>query len=365
MDIHIILMQQIHSVGKKYKVKLIFSGSVTDASYPRNLEGVVINMKAVIIERTCRAEEMIIKDVIIPEVKPGWVLVKVKAFGLNRSEVILRSYEADAPYIKLPRIPGIECVGEISDPSDSNFKTGQRVVALMGGMGRSFDGSYAEYTLLPVSHVFNANTDLNWTEMAAIPETFFTAYGSLFDCLQIQSEDILLIHGATSALGFAAIQLAKTIGCTVIGTTRKEERLKFLKEIGADFAMLDDGTLSNQVIKAFPKGITKILELVGEYSIEETSKLLKKHGIICSTGQLGGSSTQGFDVIKSIPNGIYLSSFFSNYPTQEIIDKIFGNIKQYNLKPHISKVFTVDEISKAHILMEQNKANGKMVVLVN
>ena len=324
-------------------------------------------MKAVVLERTCKSEEMIVKDVPIPAVKPGWVLVKIKAFGINRSEVSLRSYEADAPYIKLPRIPGIECVGEIVDPSDSNFKNGQRVVALMGGMGRSFDGSYAEYVLLPVSHVFSANTelDLDWTEMAAIPETFFTAYGSLYDCLQIQSEDIVLIHAATSALGFAAIQLAKSIGCTVIGTTRKEERIEFLKEIGADFAMLDDGTLSKQVMKAFPSGITKILELVGEASIEETSKLLKKHGIICSTGQLGGSSMQGFDVIKSIPNGVYLSSFYSNYPTQEIIDEIFNHIKQYNLKPHISKVFTLDEIAKAHILMEENKANGKIVILVN
>jgi len=321
-------------------------------------------MKAVVIERTCKAEEMTIKDVPIPAVKPGWVLVKVKAFGINRSEVILRSYEADAPYIKLPRIPGIECAGEIVDPSDSNFKTGQRVVALMGGMGRSFDGSYAEYALLPVTHVFSANTELDWTEMSAIPETFFTAYESLYDCLQIQSEDIVLIHAATSALGFAAIQLAKSIGCTVIGTTRKEERLEFLKEIGADYAMLDDGTLSKQVKKVFPDGITKVLELVGPSAIEETSKLLKKHGIICSTGQLEGSTSQGFDLIKSIPNGVYLSSFFSNYPTQEIIDEIFNHIKQYNLKPHISKVFTLDEIAKAHLLMEQNKANGKIVVLV-
>lgn len=322
-------------------------------------------MKAVVLERTCKAEEMIIKDVPIPAVKPGWVLVKIKAFGINHSEVILRRYEADAPYIKLPRIPGIECVGEIAYPSDSNFKNGQRVVALMGGMGRSFDGSYAEYVLLPVSHVFSANTELDWTEMAAIPETFFTAYGSLFECLQIQPNDIILIHAATSALGFAAIQLAKSIGCTVIGTTRKEERLEFLKEIGADFAMLDDGTLSKQVMKVFPSGITKILELVGKAAIEETSKLLKKHGIICFTGQLGGSTSKGFDVIKSIPNGVYLSSFYSNYPTQEIIDEIFNHIKQHKLKPYISKVFTLDEISKAHILMEQNKANGKIVVLVN
>ncbi|MDS0524312.1 zinc-binding dehydrogenase [Clostridium sp. SHJSY1] len=322
-------------------------------------------MKAVKLEKTCKAEEMIIKDIPIPEIKPGWVLVKIKAFGINRSEVIFRSYEANASYITLPRIPGIECVGEIVNPSDSNFKTGQHIVALMGGMGRSFDGSYAEYALLPVSHVFQVNTNLSWTEMAAVPETFFTAYGSLFDCLQIQSEDIILIHAATSALGIAAIQLAKSVGCTVIGTTRKEERLEFLKEIGADFSMLDDGTLSKQIRNVFPEGLTKVLELVGPTAIEDTSKLLKKHGIICSTGQLGGSALQRFDVIKSIPNGVYLSSFFSNYPTQEIIDEIFNHIKKYNLKPHISKVFTLDEIAKAHLLMEQNKANGKIVVLVN
>lgn len=321
-------------------------------------------MKAVVLERTCRAEEMVIKDVPIPAVKPGWVLLKIKAFGINRAEISLRKYEADAPYIKLPRILGIECVGEIVDPSDSDFKTGQRVAALMGGMGRSFDGSYAEYVLLPVSHVFSANTELDWTEMAAIPETFFTAYGSLFECLQIQPNDIILIHAATSALGFAAIQLAKSIGCTVIGTTRKEERLESLKEIGADFAMLDDGTLSKQVMKVFPNGITKVLELVGEAAIEETSKLLKKHGIICSTGQLGGSTSKEFDVIKSIPNGVYLSSFYSNYPTQEIIYEIFNHIRKCNLKPHISKVFTLDEIAQAHLLMEENKANGKIVVLV-
>ncbi len=321
-------------------------------------------MKAVVLERTCRAEEMVIKDVPIPAVKPGWVLLKIKAFGINRAEISLRKYEADAPYIKLPRILGIECVGEIVDPSDSDFKTGQCVAALMGGMGRSFDGSYAEYVLLPVSHVFSANTELDWTEMAAIPETFFTAYGSLFECLQIQPNDIILIHAATSALGFAAIQLAKSIGCTVIGTTRKEERLESLKEIGADFAMLDDGTLSKQVMKVFPNGITKVLELVGEAAIEETSKLLKKHGIICSTGQLGGSTSKEFDVIKSIPNGVYLSSFYSNYPTQEIIYEIFNHIRKCNLKPHISKVFTLDEIAQAHLLMEENKANGKIVVLV-
>ncbi len=181
-------------------------------------------MKAVVLTKTCKAVDLHLSKVPIPSVKPGWVLVKVKAFGVNRSELFLRSYEANAPYIKLPRIPGIECVGEIADASDSSFRKGQRVIALMGGMGRSFDGGYAEYALLPISQVFKVDTDLSWIELAAVPETYFTAYGSLFDCLQLIYTDTLLIRGATSALGLAAMQFAKSIGCTVFASTRNKEK---------------------------------------------------------------------------------------------------------------------------------------------
>lgn len=323
-------------------------------------------MKAVVLEKTCKAEEMTIKDVLMPEVKPGWVLVKVKAFGINRSEVMFRSYEADAPYIKLPRIPGIECAGEIADPSDSNFKTGQCVVALMGGMGRSFDGSYAEYALLPAKNVFSVESDSDWEEIAAIPETYFTAYGSLFECLQLKPSDIFLVRGGTSSLGLTAIQLAKSIGSTVIAVVRKKDTVEFLKERGADFVLVDGGTIIEQLHSIYPNGVNKVLELVGPDTLEESMKFLIHHGIICQTGILGNKkSFDYFEPIKDIPNGIYLSSFFSNYPTQEIIDKIFGHIKQYNLKPPISKVFTLNDIAKAHVLMEQNKANGKIVVLVD
>ncbi|MHC1681423.1 MAG: zinc-binding dehydrogenase [Clostridiaceae bacterium] len=321
-------------------------------------------MRAVVLKGVCEPEALKISDVEIPEVKPGWVLIKVKAFGLNHSELILRKYEANAPYIKLPIIPGIECVGEIAHASDSRFNEGEKVVALMGGMGRSFDGSYAEYALLPVSHVFTANTNLDWTEIAAVPETFFTAYGSLFDCLQIQPTDVILIHGATSALGLASIQLAKSIGCTVIGTTRKEERLEFLKKVGADYAILDNGTLTEQIRKAFPNGITKVLELVGATAIKETSKLLKKHGIVCSTGQLGGNLRHDFDPIKMIPNGVYLSSFYSNYPSQKVMDNIFAIIDDNQIKPVIGRIYKIEDIAKAHMVMESNEANGKVVIKI-
>ena len=132
-------------------------------------------MRAIQINGCCRADEMKVAQLPLPQVKPGWVLVKVFAAGLNHSEALLRMFEADNDYIATPIVPGIECVGEIADPGDSGFTVGDKVIALMGGMGRSFNGSYAEYALMPVKNVFNVTTDLDWISLAAVPETYFTA----------------------------------------------------------------------------------------------------------------------------------------------------------------------------------------------
>ena len=158
-------------------------------------------MKAVSICDVTKAEEVCLTETPVPEVRPGWVLVKVKAFGMNHSEQILRLSEIKADYIQKPIVPGIECAGEIAHPSDTEFKTGQKIIALMGGMGRSFNDSYAEYTLLPANHVFAVDSGLEWEEIAAVPETYFTAWGSLFECLHLQPKDTLFIRGATCSLG--------------------------------------------------------------------------------------------------------------------------------------------------------------------
>ena len=133
-------------------------------------------MKAVVLTKPCKAEEMTLTEIPVPLTRPGWVLIKVRAFGINHSEVLLRQFEVAQNYIKKPIVPGIECVVEVINPSDSGLEKSQRVIALMGGMGRIFNGSYAEYALLPVSHVFPIESNLNWDELAAIPETFYTAY---------------------------------------------------------------------------------------------------------------------------------------------------------------------------------------------
>ncbi len=315
-------------------------------------------MKAVVLDKITEGKDIVLSEVPIPEVRPGWVLVKVKAFGLNHSEKLLRLNEIRADYIQKPVIPGIECVGEIADPSDSGFSIGQKVAALMGGMGRSFNGSYAEYALLPRRIVFRIESDLSWEALGAVPETYFTAWGSLFECLQLTADDTLLIRGATCALGYAAMQIAKALGCRVIATTHREDKLPLI--VDADEAVIDDGKLTGRI-----HGVTKALDLIGPRNLKDTLTAVEKGGIVCQTGLLGGVyALNGFDPIKDIPNGVYLTGFFSNYPTQQVMDEIFAFLNEKKLLPTAGEVFRFDHIRDAIEAQDTGKVNGKIVVVM-
>jgi len=319
-------------------------------------------MKAVVLEKACKAEELVVREVPMPEVKAGWVLVKIKAFGINRSEIFTR--QGDSPSVKLPRIIGIECVGEIENPSDSSYQKGQRVVSMMGDLGREFDGSYAEYALIPSTQVYSINNDMDWGELAAIPEMYYTAYASLFNSLRLAKGETLLIRGGTSSVGIAALQLAKSVGATVISTTRNKNKLEFLKQHGADLVLLDDASISEQLLSYFPKGVNKVLELVGTVTLRTSLGLVSENGIVCMTGILGGKwEMERFEPMVDIPTGVYFTTFTSTPVKEKILVELFDHIKQYKIKVPIAKVFSLDEIHKAHLLMESNKANGKIVVV--
>jgi len=314
-------------------------------------------MKAVLIDKPTKSEEIELIETSIPVLQSGWVLVKVKAFGINHSEKLLRMFEIKNDYIKKPIIPGIECVGIVENASDTDLKRGEKVIALMGGMGRSFNGSYAEYILLPRKNVFRIKSDLPFELLGAIPETCFTAWGSLFECLRLTKEDTLLIRGATCALGYAAIKIANALGAKVIGTTHREDKVALLKE--CDEVVLDEGELVGKV-KA-----DKVLELIGPKTVRDSLKCLYRGGIVCQTGLLGGVYTlEGFDPIKEIPNGCYLTGFFSNYPTQAIIDEMFAFFNEKRLEPSVGKVYDFKNIRTALMDIDAHKIDGKVVIKV-
>lgn len=323
-------------------------------------------MKAVVLTKPCEAEELTLTEVPVPAVRPGWVLIMVRAFGINHSEVLLRRFEIAQDYIRKPIIPGIECVGEVADPSDSGLCKGQRVMALMGGMGRSFDGGYAQYALLPASHVFPVESSLDWAELAAIPETYYTAYGSLSLSLRLDRSDTLLIRGGTSTVGLAALQLAKAIGARVVSTTRSAAKADLLRGCGADEVITEGDDFRRRFLERYPAGATKVLELIGALTLRDSLRLTATHGIVCHTGLLGGVyGLKNFDPIKDIPSGVYLTGFYSNTPAPGQIRDMMSLIERAGIHPVIAGKFALEDIAAAHRLAEQRPRPGKIVVTVD
>lgn len=319
-------------------------------------------MKALQLHQSTKVEDLALSEVEIPAIKSGWVLIKVVAFGLNHSEVMFRQFEIDNPKFEKPRIIGIECVGIVEDGSDTDLQKGEKVIALMGGMGRTFDGSYAEYTLVPRKNVFIVHNDLDWAHLAAVPETYFTAWGSLFECLRLTPEDTLLIRAGTSALGIASIILAKSIRTKVVVTVRNHNQDKLLKSLGVDKILIDqNGSL---VEIGYIGKANKILDLIGASTAKDSLNALQEGGIACITGTLGGEYRLELNPIYDIPNGRYLTGFYSNYPTQEKIDKIFDFINKNNVVPHIGKVYRFADVKTYSRDLEEGKTGGKGVVMV-
>lgn len=322
-------------------------------------------MKAAITTEAGNPEVIQIKEVPKPESKSGWVLLKVKAFGLNRSELFTR--RGDSPGVNFPRIQGIECVGIVEEDLSNTFVKGQQVASIMGGMGRFFDGGYAEYALVPLDIVFPFNSNLSWDLLGAIPEMFQTVSGSLNQALEIQKGESLLIRGGTSSIGMLACQLAKTKGLEVISTTRNIAKKQALLDNGADHVVIDDGTLKNQVREIYPDGINKVLELIGTRTLKDSLKCIAPKGMVCMTGILGNEWTmKDFTPMGDIPSLGRLTVYMgeSKNLSKELLQEFINEVEKGSITLNIDKVFSLDTVADAHQYMEDNKAKGKVVVKI-
>jgi len=304
------------------------------------------------------------QEVALPIVKKGWVLIQVKAFGLNRSELFTR--RGDSPGVNLPIIQGIECVGIVEEDPSNTFKKGQQVAAIMGGMGRFYDGAYAEYSLVPLEIVFPFKSQLAWEILGAIPEMFQTVSGSLNLALEIKKTEVLLIRGGTSSIGMLAGELAKTKGLTVIATTRNPEKKQALLDNGADYVLIDNGHIKDQVKELYPKGVQKVLELIGTKTLVDSLKCIAPKGMVCMTGILGNEWTmEEFTPMGDIPSLGRLTVYMgeSTNLSKELLQEFIDEVERGNIKLNIDKTFSIDQVSEAHQYMEDNKAKGKIVVL--
>ena len=315
-------------------------------------------MKAVKIYQAGGPEQLIYQDVPTPDIKEGWSLVKIKGFGINHSEIFTR--EGKSPSVQFPRILGIKCVGEVAQSSTPALAVGQKVISIMGEMGRAFDGSYAEYVLLPNEQIYPVHTDLDWTTLAAIPETYYTAFGSLQQ-LRIAPQDRVLVRGAGSGVGVAFAQLLKAHFPHVVlhGSTRNPAKATRLQAVGFDEVITEaDGKIQTD------QSYDKILELVGPATLRDSFSHINEHGIVCNTGQLGNVwGVNDFDPIVELKNNSYLTAFYSGNVSQAKLDEMFDYIRQFNVKILIERVFTLEQVPEAHRFLQSADGFGKVVVV--
>lgn len=322
-------------------------------------------MRAIVLEKFGGLDSLVYKD--IPEPKPmaGHVVIQIKAFGINHAEMHMRRGE----WPEAAEVSGIECVGIVKSCPGGEFPVGAKVAALMGGLGRTINGSYAEFTRAPVSNVASIESELPWAELAAIPETYATAWTCLFRNLDLQKGQSLLIRGATSSFGQAAVNMAVNAGARVIATTRSKERFAKLEALGVLRCEIEGPNMSARLPET--KKLDAVLDLVGNSTIVDSLDMLRRGGRACLAGWLGGlDPIHDFNPLLQMASGVYLTFFGSfvfgtpGFPLSDVpLQDIARDVAEGRLQAKPSRIFNFEDIREAHRVMEANQANGKMVVV--
>ncbi|KUL27030.1 zinc-binding dehydrogenase [Actinoplanes awajinensis] len=317
-------------------------------------------MRAAVCVRAGGPDVLEIREVPLPVVRKGWSLIRVMAAGLNRSE--LRTRQGHSPGVRFPRVLGIECVGVVAGSTDPALPEGTTVAAVMGEMGRAFDGGYAEYTLLPDALLMPVRTTLPWPTLAALPETYLTAQGAV-DALRIGPGARLVIRGGTSSVGMAAASIARAHGVEVAATTRRPEKAAGLRSAGVGHVVLDDG---GPLRLPWPERPSHVLDLVGADTVVDSLRLAGRGGTVCVAGSLSGWLIRDFEPIAMIPSGARLTAFHSDDAKGSagaaVLQRVVGEVEAGVHQPHVDRVFALDDVVAAHEYMEGNRAAGKVVL---
>jgi len=322
-------------------------------------------MRAIVVDAPGGPDVLQLREVPLPEPVSGQVRIRVRAFGLNRSELHFRQGVAYSG--SFPRIPGIEAVGQIDLDPSGVLERGQQVATMMGGMGRTIDGGYAEYVVVPASQVIPFTSTLPWEILGAVPEMLQTASGSLTVGLQSEPGQSILIRGGTSSVGLALAVLAKGRGMTVFATTRHSSRLELLRAVGVDYPLVDDGAVAKQVHELLPAGVDGAVELVGVNVMKDTLLAVRAGGTVCFTGMLSDQWTiPEFYPMEWLPNGVRLTAYSgeaADLPAatfQAFLDDVAAG----RARVPIGRRYALDDVQQAHRDMEAGVIAGKAVVVL-
>ncbi len=304
-----------------------------------------------------------------PVAGAGEVLIRVKASGINRPDVLQRTGNYPVPP-GASDIPGLEVAGEIvagdaTAMSAAGFKLGDRVCALVAG------GGYAELCVAPVGQCLPVPAGLSDIEAATLPETFFTVWSNVFDRARLQAGETLLIQGGTSGIGVTAIQMAKALGAKVIATAGSDEKCAACIALGADHAINYKTADFSQEAKRLTdgKGVNVILDMVAGSYVAREVECLAEDGrlvIIAVQGGVKAEFNAGMVLRKRLTiTGSTLRPRALDFKTAIAVAlraKVWPLIENAAIKPVIYKVFAAEDAAKAHTLMESNQHVGKIVL---
>ena len=324
-------------------------------------------MRAIILRGFGGLDSLAYTEIPKPLPKVGEVVIAVRGFGINHAEIHMRRGE----WAEAAEVSGIECVGIVDSCPGGEFPVGAKVAALMGGLGRTINGSYAEYTRVRVPNVVRLESNLPWSQLAALPETYSTAWTCLFRNLKLTAGQTLVIRGATSALGQAALKMAVATGANVIATARRPERFPMLEKMGAVRAELERPDLAAHIAEA--KQIDAVLDFVGNSTILDSLDMLRRDGSACLAGWLGGLAPIGdFNPLARMASGVnftfFASPVFGNpgFPVSDVpLSAIAQQVADGQLDAMPSRVFPFDQIHEAQRVAESGEAGGKVVVVMD
>lgn len=327
-------------------------------------------MKAYVLREAGGPDALCLEDVPEPVVGAGEVRIAVKAIGINRLDLYLRSGAWEA--IDAPRQLGIEAVGEVIEDRTGTFVKGTRVATMMGGLALERPGTYAEQIVVRASHVVPlGNAELGWEVLGSLPEAFLTAWAGFHKAIRPQADEEILIRGATSSVGTAATVYAKWRGLRVVATTRNAKKSALLREKGADEILIDDGRLHEVLVNSSRYGVDAALEIVGASTLRDTIQSVKPFGRVAILGLLGGREIDRFDVYGDLRNGASVSYVSSEHigspqlPLEEFpLPAIAQAIADGEMPPILDKAFSFDALVQAHRYAESNQAFGKIVVVL-
>ncbi|CAD6589137.1 MAG: hypothetical protein CYPHOPRED_004699 [Cyphobasidiales sp. Tagirdzhanova-0007] len=322
-------------------------------------------MRAVVVFASGGPQALVIEECPKPIPKKGHLLIRVHALGLHRAEMFTR--QGHSPGVTFPRVLGIEAVGVVAAAPGGVFNEGSKVATVVGGMGRAFDGGYAEYTVVPASNVKVLESIVPWEILGALPEMVQTGWGALFTSLQVKQGETLLIRGGSSSVGLAAAAIARHHGLHIVSTTRDSRRGNLMLASGAHDILIDNGSIAEEARKRYPDGFDKVLELIGVTTLADSLKTAKRGGIVCVAGIVGGSWVmEHFTPNEIIPTGVYLTTFSSSIETfmRTPIDHIAKLLDAGTMHIPI-KTYRLEQIVEAHRAMDESTAAAKMVILID